>query len=44
MSRVCEKLHIATSGLPRNYFPIEKDKIYKNGIYIYLKKEKSLTE
>lgn len=38
MSKVCEKLHLLANEMPRYYFPIEKDKIYKNGIYILFEK------
>lgn len=38
MSKVCQKLHFAINNLPRFNFPLEKDKIYKNGIYILFEK------
>ena len=38
MSEVCEKLHRTVNDMHRYHFPIEKDKIYKNGIYILFEK------
>ena len=38
MSKVCKRLHELVNKMPRYYFPIEKDKIYKNGIYILFEK------
>jgi len=38
MINACEKLHLIANEMPRYYFPIEKDKIYKNGVYILFEK------
>lgn len=38
MSKVCEKLHLIANKMPRYCFPIDKEKIYKNGIYILFEK------
>lgn len=38
MSKVCEELHQIANQLPRYYFPLDKEKIFKNGIYILFEK------
>lgn len=38
MSKICERLHLIVNKMPRYYFPIDKNKIYKNGIYILFEK------
>lgn len=39
MSKLCNELHIILNKLPRYSFPLEKDKIFKNGIYVLFEKE-----
>jgi hypothetical protein len=39
MSKLCQELHTVLNSLPRYSFPFEKDKIFKNGIYILFEKE-----
>lgn len=41
MCSVCQKLHSVLNESPRFYFPFEKDKIYKNGIYILFEKNEN---
>lgn len=38
MSKLCERLHLIVNKMPRYYFPLDKNKIYKNGIYILFEK------
>lgn len=38
MNKVCQTLHSVLNDLPRFYFPLDKDKIYKNGIYVLFEK------
>lgn len=38
MNNACVKLHLIANQMSRYYFPLEKDKIYKNGIYILFEK------
>lgn len=38
MSKVCKELHQIANQLPRYYFPLDKEKIFKNGIYILFEK------
>lgn len=35
---ICNELHQILNKLPRYYFPFQKDKIFKNGIYILFEK------
>ena len=38
MSKICLNLHEILNKLPRYYFPLDKNKIFKNGIYILFEK------
>lgn len=38
MSAICNELHSILNELPRYYFPFDKNKIFKNGIYILFEK------
>ena len=39
MSKECEKIHKYIRNLERHAFPFNKDKVYKNGVYILFEKD-----